>query len=121
MTRVKRCGFDGIIEKHGLPRGLQPLAMTRAEESYSKVWHFCSAFYLLSHPNTASFARALCILPRVIARARAAGHEAIHEHHGCIDFCRLLAYREPDGFYAVSIAFDLRVRSLERPVLDLIL
>jgi len=59
--------------------------------------------------------------PRVIARARAAGREAIHEHHGCIDFCRLLAYRERDGFYAVSIAFDLRVRSLERPVLDLIL
>jgi hypothetical protein len=40
---------------------------------------------------------------------------------GRIDFCRMLAYRERDGFYAVSIAFDLRVRSLERPVPDLIL
>ena len=84
--------------------------MTRAEEAYSKVRHFllcCSP--CLTSPQ------------RVIARARAAGREAIHEHHGCIDFCRLLAYRERDGFYAVSIAFDLRVRSLERPVPDLIL
>jgi hypothetical protein len=99
MTRVKRCSFEGFTEKHGV--------------------NCCIAFS--SHPNTTSFERALCFLPRVIARARAAGREAIHEYHGCIDFCRLLAYREGDGFYAVSIAFDLRVRSLERPVPDLIL